>query len=191
YQKQIMSLIDNSLTTPIAQNILKKTGIADRVRVQHVYDPNTSAAQDLGQATAAQQQSTGVNLFANTKYTIEKDLSARLSLGYGVRFVPSAVTVDPELQQQQKLDLISDVQLSYRWFRNVYLKGDFELPSSNPTIVPDRKVTIEPRWRFGWWGNTNPEKEKPKTDGGGRGAGHHVFSDSGPRNSMVPAPTPL
>jgi len=162
YQKQMMTLIDTSLTTPLAQNVLKKTGIADRVRVQHVFDPNTVSAQDLNTAAAVQQQqSTGVNLFANTKYTIEKDLSNRLSLGYGIRFVPSA-SVDPDLQQQ-KLDLISDVQLSYRWFRNVYVKGDFDLPSSNPTIVPERKVTIEPRWRFGWWGNTNKDKEQPKS----------------------------
>ena len=107
-----------------------------------------------------QQQSTAVNLFANTKYTIEKDLSTRLALGYGLRFVPSA-SVDPQLQQQ-KLDLISDVQLSYRWFRNIYLRGDFDLPSANPYVLPERKVTIEPRWRFGWWGNTNKNKEQHK-----------------------------
>jgi hypothetical protein len=60
------------------------------------------------------------------------------------------------------MDLVSDVQLSYRWFRNIYLRGDFDLPNSNPNIQTERKVTIEPRWRFGWWGNTNPDKEKPK-----------------------------
>jgi len=164
YQKQILNLIDNSLTTPLAQNILKKTGIADRVRVQHVFDPNTAVVQDLNTAAAAQQQSAGVNLFANTKYTIEKDLSNRLSLGYGIRFVPTATSLDPDVQQQQKLDLISDVQLSYRWFKNIYLKGDFDLPTSNPTIVPERKVTIEPRWRFGWWGNTNEDKLPKKNN---------------------------
>ena len=164
YQKQIVSMIDSSLTTPLAQNVLKKTGIADRVRVEHVFDPNAATAQDLNTTAGTQQQSTAVNLFANTKYTIEKDLSNRLSLGYGVRFVPSATTVDPDLQQQQKLDLISDVQLSYRWFRNVYLKGDFDLPTSNPGLLPERKVTIEPRWRFGWWGNTNKDKTIKKPD---------------------------
>ena len=55
-----------------------------------------ASGQDLNTAAATQQQTTGVNLFANTKYTIEKDLSNRLSLGYGVRFVPSAATsLDP------------------------------------------------------------------------------------------------
>jgi len=164
YQKQIVSLIDSSLATPLAQNVLKKTGLADRVRVQHIFDPNIATVQDLNAAAATQQPSSAVNLFANTKYTIEKDLSNRLSLGYGIRFVPSATSVDPELQQQQKLDLISDVQLSYRWFKNVYLKGDFDLPTSNPSVVPERKVTIEPRWRFGWWGNTNQDKLPKKRD---------------------------
>jgi len=161
YQKQIVSMIDSSLATPLAQNVLKKTGLADRLRVEQVFDPNNSAPQDLNTTAATQQQSTAVNLFANKKYTVEKDLSNRLSLGYGVRFV---ATTAPELDvQQQKLDLISDVQLSYRWFRNVYLRGDFDLPTSNPNILPERKVTIEPRWRFGWWGNTNPEKDKTKS----------------------------
>ena len=164
YQKQIVSLIDTSLTTPLAQNVLKKTGIADRLRVQHVFDPNAVTGQDLNTPNAAQQQSSAANLFANTKYTIEKDLSTKLSLGYGVRFVPSANVVDPELQQQQKLDLISDVQLSYRWFKNVYLRGDFDLPTSNPNILPERKVTIEPLWRFGWWGNTNKGKTPKKSE---------------------------
>ncbi len=162
YQKQLVSLIDTSLTTPLAQNVLKKTGLADRLRVQHIFDPNAVTGQDLNTPTANQQQSAAVNIFANTKYTIEKDLSNRLSLGYGVRFVPSA-SVDPELQQQ-KLDLISDVQLSYRWFRNVYLRGDFDLPTSNPNVLPERKVTIEPRWRFGWWGNTNKDKTPRKSE---------------------------
>jgi len=160
YQKQIVSMIDSSLATPLAQNVLKKTGLADRLRVEQVFDPNNSAPQDLNTTATPQQQSTAVNLFANKKYTVEKDLSNRLSLGYGVRFVP---TISADLDAtQQKLDLISDVQLSYRWFRNVYLRGDFDLPTSNPNILPERKVTIEPRWRFGWWGNTNKDKEKPK-----------------------------
>ncbi len=157
YQKQLVTLIDTSLTTPLAQNVLKKAGIADRLRAQHVFDPNTVTGGDLN-TTSGQQQNSAVNLLANTKYTVEKDLSNRLSMGYGVRFIQSA-QVNPELQEK-KLDLVSDVQLSYRWFKNVFLRGSFDLPTSAPGILPDRRVTIEPRWRFGWWGNTNREKKK-------------------------------
>ncbi len=157
YQKQLVSLIDSSLTTPLAQNVLKKAGIADRLHVQHIFDPNTAAGGDLN-AAPSQQQSTALNLLANTKYTIEKDLSKKVSVGYGVRFIPSS-QVDAELQQR-KIDLISDVQLSYRAFKNLYLRGSFDLPNSAPGILPDRRVTIEPRWRFGWWGNTNKGKKK-------------------------------
>lgn len=161
YQKQIVSLIDSSLATPLAQNILKKAGIADRLRVQHVIDPSAATAPDTTAAGAlATQQNSSVNLFANTKYTVEKDLSSRLSFGYGIRFIPTT-TAAPDDAQQKKLDLVSDVQLSYRWFKNVYLRGAFDLPNSNPSILPDRRVTIEPRIRFGWWGNTNKPKPKP------------------------------
>jgi hypothetical protein len=156
YQKQLVSLIDSSLTTPLARNVLKKTGIADSFRVEHVFDPS-AVATDLNPVTA-QQQSQSVSLLANTKYTIGKDINSRLSVGYGLRFLPSA-DVDPELQER-KLDLVSDVQLSYRWFRNVFLRGTFDLPNSTAGFIPDRRVTIEPRWRFGWWGNTNKKKKE-------------------------------
>jgi hypothetical protein len=157
YQQQAVSLIDNSLTTPLAQKVLKRTGIADRFRSEHVFDPSAAPPVDpiTGQATRG---TTAADLFANTKYTVEKDVSSKLSVGYGVRFIP-AVLADTN---QRKLDLVSDLQLSYRAFKNVYVRGNYDLPNSNPGIIPDKRVTIEPRWRFGWWGNTNP-KPKPKS----------------------------
>ena len=157
YQKQAVSLIDNSLTTPLAQKILKRTGIADRFRAEHVFDPSAAPPVDpvTGQAT---RSTTATDLFANTKYTVEKDLFGNLSIGYGVRFIPilSAET------NQRTLDLVSDLQMSYRAFKNVYVRGNYDLPNSNSSIIPEKKVTIEPRWRFGWWGNTNPKKPQQK-----------------------------
>ena len=121
--------------------------------------------QQFQNEVSSLKQSSTVNPFANSKYTIEKDLTNRMSIGYGIHFVPN-YTTDPDLlqQQSQKLDLISDVQVSYHWFKNVYLKGDFDLPSlAGPSVLLERRVTIEPRWRFGWWGNTNKDKENPKS----------------------------
>ena len=99
-------MIDNSLTTPLAQNVLKKTGIADRLRVEHVFDPTAVTGQDLNTTTPVQQQSAAVSILANTKYTIEKDLSTRLSLGYGViaLFLRSPPTPIP-IRSSKKLDL--------------------------------------------------------------------------------------
>ncbi len=154
YQQQMVRLIDTSLATPLAKNILKRTGLVDNFRVSRVIDPSQAPLPETTAGTPTQTNTT--SLLANTKYTVEKNLSSRLSLGYGIRFEQNP-TADI---QQSKLDLINNVELSYRWFYNVYLRGSYDLPSSNPTIIPDKRITIEPRIRFGWWGNTNKEKQK-------------------------------
>lgn len=158
YQQQMVRLVDTSFATPLANNLLKRTGLVDTFKVSHFTDPSQAPVSDATSATGQQQQN-AASLLANTKYTFEKNLSSRLSLGYGVRF--EQIT-EPDLITT-KLDLVNDVELSYRWFRNVYLRGSFDLPTSDPSITPDRKVTIEPRWRFGWWGNTNKPKNTPAT----------------------------
>jgi len=153
YQQQMVRLIDTGFATPLANNLLKRTGLVDTFKVSHFTDPSQAPTSDATSGTA-QQQPGAAGLLANTKYTFQKNLSSRLSLGYGVRF--EQIT-EPDLITT-KLDLVNDVELSYRWFRNVYVRGSFDLPTSDPSITPDRKVTIEPRWRFGWWGNTNKPK---------------------------------
>jgi hypothetical protein len=154
YQQQMVRLIDTSLATPLARNLLKRTGLVDQLQVSRVINPANVALPSEANNPNNQQQ-TAANLFAGTKYTLSKNISERLSLGYGLRF--EEITMP---DYTSKLDLQSDVEVSYRMLQNIYLKGSFDLPNSTPGILPDRKVTIEPRWRFGWWGNTNKEKIK-------------------------------
>jgi len=154
YAQQMVRLIDTSLATPLAQNILRKTGLVDELQVSRVIDP--AAPENLQQTGTTPNRNNTANLFAGTKYTFSKNLSDRLALGYGIRFEQTTTT-----DLENKLDLRSDVQLSYRLLSNLYLKGSFDLPSQNPSLIPERKVTIEPRIRFGWWGNTNKTKAKP------------------------------
>lgn len=167
-QKQFVSLVDNSLTTPFAQTILKRTGIADRIRVQHIFDPSAAPGTDPATGQAA-RSTTAADLFANTKYTVEKDLPGNVSIGYGIRFVPTEASAGTPgtaaATRSQQLDLISDLQLSYRAFKNIYIRGAVDLPNQgrpdNTLYQPDRRISVEPRWRFGWWGNTN-KKTGPK-----------------------------
>jgi hypothetical protein len=159
YQQQMVRLLDTSLATPLARNILKRTGLVDQVRVSRVINPAAQNTLTDPNNPAATQQDTATNLLAGTKYTVAKNLSSRLSLGYGVRFEQG---LNPDLTS--KLDLRSDVEMSYRFISNVYLRGSFDLPSQTPGYLPERKVTIEPHWRFGWWGNTNKKKSPKKTD---------------------------
>jgi hypothetical protein len=156
YQQQMVRLVDTSLATPLARNLLKRTGLVDEFHVSRVINPAAGNLPPDPNNPNTQQNRT-VDLLAGTKYTVAKNLSNRISLGYGVRFEQ---TTNQDLEN--KLDLRSDVEMSYRFLSNVYLRGSVDLPSQTPGVIPDRRVTIEPRWRFGWWGNTN--KPKPKSD---------------------------
>ena len=155
YQQQMVRLLDTSLATPLARNLLKRTGLVDQVRVSRVINPAASSTLVDPNNPAATQQDTATSLLAGTKYTVAKNLSSRLSLGYGLRFEQN---LNPDLTN--KLDLRSDVEMSYRFLSNIYLRGTFDLPSQTPGVLPERRVTIEPHWRFGWWGNTNKTKQK-------------------------------
>jgi hypothetical protein len=160
YQQQMVRLLDTSLATPLARNLLKRTGLVDELHVSRAINPSASQLTDPNNPSAGTNQSSAVNLLAGTKYTVAKNLTNRMSLGYGVRFDEYQAT-DLDNKLVNKLDLRSDVELSYRLLNNLYFRGSFDLPNSTPGYLPDRRVTIEPRWRFGWWGNTNKPKPKP------------------------------
>ena len=155
YQQQMVRLLDTSLATPLARSLLKRTGLVDELRVSRVLNPTTPLTDPNN--PNATQQNTAVNMLAGTKYSVAKNLNSRLSLGYGLRFEQ---TINADLTD--KLDLRSDVEMSYRFINNVYLRGSFDLPIPRPPPRQTEKVTIEPRWRFGWWGNTNKPKPKLK-----------------------------
>jgi hypothetical protein len=159
YQQQMVRLVDTSLATPLANSLLRRTGLVDQVTVSQKIAqggtiPNdTALAAALAQQQQQQQQQNPMNLLAGTKYTLSKNINTRLSLGYGLRFEPYQT-----LDLQNRLDLRSDVELSYRLMQNFYLKGSFDLPSAAAGTLPENVGTIERRWRFGWWGHTNPPK---------------------------------
>jgi len=160
YQQQMVRVIDASLATPLARKFLRPIGL--NLRSERVVDPgssqrpNTPGSEVGALSEDEQNQPSGLNLLANSKYTLETNVNERLALGYGIRFMP---TTTDTLQNQ--LDLINDLQLSYRLFRGVYVRGSYELPNaSNPSYIPDRKTTIEKQWRFPWTGFR--KKKKPE-----------------------------
>jgi hypothetical protein len=161
YQQQMVRLLDTSLATPLARGLLKRTGLVDELHVTRSINPSQSQLSDPNNPSGAVDQSAAVGILKGTKYTVAKNFTSRVQLGYGVRF-DEVQALDVENKLVNKLDLRSDVELSYRLLNNLYFKGSFDLPNTSPGYLPDRRVTIEPRWRFGWWGNTNKPKQKPK-----------------------------
>jgi hypothetical protein len=75
-----------------------------------------------------------------TKYSLEKSLNDRTSLGY-------SVTLD-EIQNQ--MNLRQELELSYRWTKNIFLKGLYQIPTNNPFMQYEKRISIEQQWRFGF-----------------------------------------
>ncbi|MBI3291226.1 MAG: translocation/assembly module TamB domain-containing protein [Elusimicrobia bacterium] len=136
FQQQAVRLLDSTLATPFARNLLRRTGLVDEFRVSRTPDPNREAPL----LPSGERTSNLSTLLVGTKYTLEKSLSRRVALGYSVR-------VD---ELQSRLDLRHEVELSYRWTRNVFVRGTYELERKDASNPPDRRLTVEPRWRFGW-----------------------------------------
>jgi len=127
----MIRLIDSTLTTPLARNLLRKSGIADSFRVQYGSESPITPANPANP--------TLVELLYGTKYSLEKNLTDRMLFGYSVTFD----------QIQNKLDLRHSLELSYRWQKNTFLKGVFDLNANNPDRQYDRRIMVEQQWRFG------------------------------------------
>jgi hypothetical protein len=136
-RQQMIRLVDSTLTTPLARNLLRRSGIVDSFRVQYL---SQEPIKPLNPANP-----TLTELFYGTKYSLEKYLTDRMFFGYSVTFD----------QIQNRLDLRHELELSYRWQKNIFLKGTYELQTSNPIRQPDRRITVEQQWRFGL-----PKKKK-------------------------------
>ncbi len=134
-RSQFIRLFDSTLATPLAKNILRRSGLADTFHVS--YQPKANVV------TATPGAPTLSELMVGTKYTMGKYLTDKMLFGYSVAFD----------QIQNKLDLRHALELSYRWTPNLYLKGLYELNSDDNASLPDRRVTVERQWRFGFGGD--------------------------------------
>jgi translocation and assembly module TamB len=132
-RQQLIRLIDSTLTTPLARNLLSRSGLADSFRVKYI---NQEAIKP-----AIPGSPTLTELLYGTKYSVEKHLTNQILFGYSVTFD----------QAQNRLDLRHELELSYRLQKNTFLTGSYELESKYNTLrQPDRRITLEQQWRFGW-----------------------------------------
>jgi len=139
-RQQLLRVFDSTLTTPLAKKLLRKTGLVDSFSAK--YDP-TKQTQVVTPGNPSIPE-----LLSGTKYSLEKYLSDKVLLGYSVTFD----------QAQSKLDLRHELELSYHWVNNIFVKGIYEIDNGdNPFRPKDKRITVEQQWRFGW-----PKKTKEK-----------------------------
>jgi autotransporter translocation and assembly factor TamB len=141
-RQQLVRLFDSSLASPLAKNLLQKSGLIDSVRV--TYD--TSYTQEPGETRNEGASVSLAEALSGTRYVLEKYLTGDLLLGY-------ALTLG---DMRQRLDLRHEFELAYRWRGNIFVSGTYGLAPQRPESN-EWKINFEPRWRFGW-----PDEGKKK-----------------------------
>jgi hypothetical protein len=137
-RQQLVRIFQANIAAPIAKNVLRKTGVVDNVRVQFLNQDPVRAVDE--------REPTVSELLHGTKYSVEKNLTNNLLLGYNLTFDQQDSL---GRTQEQKLDLRHEVELMYRLSKYFSLKGSYELESENQFYQPDRRVMLEHRLRFG------------------------------------------
>jgi len=129
-KQQAIRMFSSSIATPLANTVLKKTGIVDNVRLGFV-NQDTLQIDSNEEATMAE-------LLYGMKYSVEKNVNRLLQIGYSVTFD----------KVQREIDLKQAVEMSFKLNRNLFLKGSYGLNSDNPNYEPEKKFMIEQRLRF-------------------------------------------
>ncbi|MCL2389053.1 MAG: hypothetical protein FWC85_01570 [Elusimicrobia bacterium] len=136
-RQQLIRLFTSNVAAPIAQNILRRTGVVDNFRVRYVNDPARIA--DEANPTFAE-------LMHGTTYSFERNITPSFLLGYNITFDQP----DDYLgAQDQRLDLRHEIEVRYRLNRWLALRGSFELERDGQVTQPERRVSVEHRLRFG------------------------------------------
>ena len=129
-KQQAIRLFSSSVATPLANTVLKKTGLVDNVRLGFVNQDTLQIDPD--------DQATMAELLYGMKYSVEKNLNRLLQIGYSVTFD----------KVQREIDLKQALEMSFKLNSNLFLKGSYGLHSDNPNYEPEKKFMIEQRLRF-------------------------------------------
>ncbi|MGE4385672.1 MAG: translocation/assembly module TamB domain-containing protein [Endomicrobiaceae bacterium] len=130
-KQQIVRLFGSNIATPLANTVLKKTGIVDNVRLGYINQDNLQVD--------SKEEPTIAELLYGMKYSVEKNINRLLLVGYSVTFD----------QIEREIDLKHAVEMSFRLNKDLFLKGTYGLQSNNPLYEPEKKLMIEQRIKFG------------------------------------------
>ncbi|MDR0956421.1 MAG: translocation/assembly module TamB, partial [Endomicrobium sp.] len=128
--QRALRLLEQTFATPITRAVLRKIGLVDNFRVSYIYtDELVSNDQDISFA----------NLLSGAKYSLEKNLTNQIFLGYSVIFD----------EFNRKLGLHHELEMKYKLANNLFLSGVYGLGNSKESYRPDRKIMLQHMFRFG------------------------------------------
>ncbi|MBQ3833991.1 MAG: hypothetical protein II816_00525, partial [Elusimicrobia bacterium] len=129
-KQQAIRMFSSNIATPLANTVLKKTGLVDNVRLGFVNQDTLQISSD--------EEASMAELLYGMKYSVEKNINRLLQVGYSVTFD----------KVQKEIDLKQAVEMSFKVNRNLFLKGSYGLNSDNPEYEPEKRITLEQRIRF-------------------------------------------
>lgn len=147
FRRGIVQLFTGTLATPFARSLMKKAGIDLASEVTPLENPAKAATP--GTATLPE-------LLQGTKVTAQKNITPNLRVGYSMLFDE----IQNTLAEKDKLNLIHSFEFQYQFENNLFLKGQYDLLNPNSLYEPDRRITVEKRWRFGWTKDKSEEQSK-------------------------------
>ena len=130
-KQQAIRLLGSNVAMPLANTVLKKTGLVDNVRLGYINQDNLEIKDD--------EEPTIAELLYGMKYSVEKNINRLLQVGYSVTFD----------QIEREIDLKHALEMSFKVNKDLFLKGSYGLNSDNPNYEPEKKVMLEQRLRFG------------------------------------------
>jgi hypothetical protein len=125
----ILRLVDQSLAMPFTKMILRKTGFIDDFRISYVQ----TVAGVYGT-----EDHIFTNLFSGTKYSVEKNLTNQILLGYSIIF--------DELGR--KLDFRHEIEIIYKLTNNLFLASSYVLESAGRVRQTDIKLMVQYQMHF-------------------------------------------
>lgn len=130
-KQQAVRMFSANIATPLANTVLKKTGIIDNVRLGYVNADNLQVSSG--------DSPTMAEILYGMKYSVEKNINRNLQLGYSVTFG----------QLNREIDLKHALEMSLRLNRFLFIRGSYGLRSEDPQYKPENTIMFEQRLRFG------------------------------------------
>lgn len=130
-KQQAVRMFSSNIATPLANSVLKKTGIIDNVRLGYVNTDNLQVASG--------NEPTIAEILYGMKYSVEKNINRNLQLGYSVTFD----------QLNREIDLKHALEMSVRLNPFLFLRGSYGLRSEDPQYKPENRIMLEQKFRFG------------------------------------------
>ncbi|MDR3125079.1 MAG: translocation/assembly module TamB [Endomicrobium sp.] len=137
--QQTIRLLNQTLTTPFAKAMLRKTGLIDNFKVSYI-DTKAQDGSDNSSKTRL------ANLMLGTKYSLEKNITNQALLGYSITFD----------EFNKKINLKHSLEMRYKLSDNLYINGNYGLDDKDETYQADKKIMVQHQLRFG------PSYEKKK-----------------------------